>query len=136
MFVFASFKKETAIVTTVTINNKSPLFIHADLSPGHILFDPMQNIITGIIDFGAIQIADPHYDFKYFFTDYGIETAKEIIDLYSPGRSKTIIENVDFFVRCDNLMEIIDTIKTNKVLKEEIDDLQSQAAIWAADHAI
>ena len=114
----------------------SPSLIHADLSPGHILFDPMQNIITGIIDFGDIQIADPHYDFKYFLTDYGTEITKEIIELYSPGRSKTIVEKVDFFVRCDNLMDIIETIKTNKVSKEEIDDLQSQAAIWAADHAI
>ena len=114
----------------------SPSLIHADLSPGHILFDPMQNLITGIIDFGDIQIADPHYDFKYFLTDYGTIITTEIIELYSPCRSKTILEKVDFFVRCENFMDIIDTIKTTEVSTAKLDKLQNEAAIWTTSHSI
>ena len=114
----------------------SPSLIHADLSPGHILYDSAQNAIAGIIDFGDIQITDPHYDLKYFLTDYGTEITKEIIELYSPGRSKKILEKVDFFVRCENFMEIIDTIKTNEVSTPELDDLQKEAVIWETSHSI
>ena len=36
-----------------------PTVIHADLSPEHILYDPVTQAVAGVIDFGDIEIGDP-----------------------------------------------------------------------------
>ena len=39
-----------------------PTLIHGDFNPEHVLLDPVQPRITGIIDFGDVAIGDPAYD--------------------------------------------------------------------------
>jgi aminoglycoside 2''-phosphotransferase len=39
-----------------------PVLLHADLSEDHVLVDPTNKIVTGIIDFGDVCLGDPAYD--------------------------------------------------------------------------
>ena len=43
--------------------NYDPVLIHGDLGVYHILYDPTQGRITGIIDFGTAGLGDPASDF-------------------------------------------------------------------------
>lgn len=42
----------------------TPVLLHGDLGPDHILFDRHADRITGIIDFGDARISDPGYDLQ------------------------------------------------------------------------
>ena len=48
-----------------------PTLIHGDLAPYHILFDPRESRIDGIIDFGVAGLGDPASDIGSLITCYG-----------------------------------------------------------------
>ena len=48
-----------------------PALIHGDLAPYHILFDPKEQTITGVIDFGVAGRGDPASDIGSLITCYG-----------------------------------------------------------------
>jgi aminoglycoside 2''-phosphotransferase len=48
-----------------------PALIHGDLAPYHILFDPREQNITGVIDFGVAGLGDPASDIGSLITWYG-----------------------------------------------------------------
>lgn len=41
----------------------TPVIVHADLNPDHVLVDPRTGDVTGIIDFGDVCVGDPAIDF-------------------------------------------------------------------------
>ncbi len=45
--------------------------LHGDLSPDHVLWKPSLQKITGILDFGDMQIGDPAWDLVFLREDYG-----------------------------------------------------------------
>jgi aminoglycoside 2''-phosphotransferase len=49
----------------------APTLIHGDLASYHILFDPEQRQITGVIDFGMAGVGDPANDFGLLISIYG-----------------------------------------------------------------
>ncbi|MBI5356641.1 aminoglycoside phosphotransferase family protein [Candidatus Collierbacteria bacterium] len=56
-----------------TIVQESPIpltVIHSDIMPEHIIVNPKTHTLSGIIDFGDIEIGDPAYDFA-FLAKYG-----------------------------------------------------------------
>jgi len=48
-----------------------PALIHGDLASYHILFDPQERAITGVIDFGVSGIGDPALDLGNLINTYG-----------------------------------------------------------------
>ena len=61
------FESFLQIVRKMPINS---VLIHSDIRPEHIIVDPETHTLSGIIDFGDIEIADPAYDFT-FLAQYG-----------------------------------------------------------------
>lgn len=47
--------------------------IHGDFGGSNILFDPSENRVTGVIDFGSAQIGDPATDYAALSASYGDE---------------------------------------------------------------
>ena len=45
--------------------------IHGDLGQRHILFDPRQSCITGVLDFGVAGVGDPAQDLAVILNCYG-----------------------------------------------------------------
>lgn len=70
--------------------NYKPVLTHGDLGLYHILFDPNQKTINGIIDFGTAGLGDPANDIAALICNYGEEflhyternypTLKKVID--------------------------------------------------------
>ncbi|HZG14922.1 MAG TPA: aminoglycoside phosphotransferase family protein [Candidatus Bathyarchaeia archaeon] len=49
----------------------TPSIIHGDFGTSNILYDPLSNQITGIIDFGSAGIGDPAVDYAALLASYG-----------------------------------------------------------------
>jgi aminoglycoside 2''-phosphotransferase len=60
----------------------TPVVAHQDFGKSNILFDPQKRRLTGIIDFGDIQIADPAGDFARLWF-YGEKFIDMIIHYYN-----------------------------------------------------
>lgn len=64
---------------------KNPLplvVIHSDIMPEHIIVNPETHTLSGIIDFGDIEIGDPAYDFA-FIAKYGKDFLNWVYETYS-----------------------------------------------------
>lgn len=56
-----------------------PSLVHGDISPDHILIDPVSGHLRGIIDFGDLKIADPDWDLIYLHEDFDKDFADRLL---------------------------------------------------------
>lgn len=74
-----------------------PVMTHADLGAEHILCDPVQGRITGIIDWGDTQIGDPALDFTGLYFDLGGDFTRQVLERYDGDVGETFWERVSFY---------------------------------------
>jgi aminoglycoside 2''-phosphotransferase len=71
-----------------------PVLIHCDIAPGHVLFDPTDGRLTGIIDFGDLALGDPARDFIYIYEDFGVEMLEVVITHYQREEASSLLPRV------------------------------------------
>jgi len=91
--------------------NYSPALIHADLSPDHYVIDPKERNLTGIIDFGDLQITDPDYEYTYIFEDCGEDIACYVMQLRGVDDIERKLKKVSFFVTASHLATVLEGIE-------------------------
>jgi aminoglycoside phosphotransferase (APT) family kinase protein len=62
---------ESFLDTAPPVADFAPVFSHNDLGIEHVLFDPLDATVTGIIDWSDAAIVDPAYDFGLLYRDLG-----------------------------------------------------------------
>ena len=77
--------------------NYTPTLVHNDFSKDHILFDTVNQQITGIIDFGDIAFGDPDYDFMYLLDEFGDKFLKRVLKYYRRDNPNVSLEKINFF---------------------------------------
>jgi aminoglycoside 2''-phosphotransferase len=66
------------------------VLLHGDIGPGHVLYDPQNGTLTGVIDFGDLAIGDPARDFIYIYEDFGPLLLREVLNRYA-GRDAQLM---------------------------------------------
>lgn len=87
------FESFLQIVRKIPINL---VLTHSDIMPEHIIVDPKTHILSGIIDFGDIKIADPAYDFT-FLARYGQGFLNQAYQNYSLPRDEAFETRRQFY---------------------------------------
>ena len=78
--------------------NPMPLtVIHSDIMPEHIIVNPKTHTLSGIIDFGDIEIGDPAYDFA-FLAKYGTDFLSWTYENYSLPRNSEFEDRRQFYL--------------------------------------
>ena len=89
--------------------------IHGDFSSDHILFDEHRKVLTGIIDFGDIQIGDPAFDFTGLYMDYGKEFAERVLSYYTLNK-RDFLERIErFYIKQVPLHSLLYGIEQNEM---------------------
>ena len=84
-----------------------PTVMHCDLSPEHIIYDPVTQAIAGVIDFGDMEIGDPDYEMHWLYGSYGdgfLQTYLAFNPHPSPGR---LLRKLRFFHRANTVGDIL-----------------------------
>lgn len=84
----------------------TPVLLHGDFSPDHVLFDRRAKCITGIIDFGDVRIGDPAYDFQWR-EDFGEAFWHEMLTRYKLEIDEGFFRRLEFYERRQPLGEIL-----------------------------
>lgn len=108
----------------------SPTLIHADLSPDHYLIDPIDRKLTGIIDFGDLQITDPDYEYTYILEDCGEDFARQVMESREKADIASKLKKVSFFVLAGHLAYIAEGVTRGNRdwVKEGIEAVRSEMA--------
>lgn len=92
-WIVTLFKDFLGIITKIPIKS---VLTHSDIMPEHIIVDPKNHTLSGIIDFGDILIADPAYDFT-FLARYGQDFLNESYKSYGLPRDQTFEKRRQFY---------------------------------------
>lgn len=84
---FLQLIKEHQVQTVVT---------HSDLAPEHIIVNPNKQTLSGVIDFGDVNITDPAYDFT-FLNKYGKDFLEAAYQAYSLPRDPYFDKRRQFY---------------------------------------
>jgi aminoglycoside 2''-phosphotransferase len=68
--------------------------LHCDIEPGHVLSDPLNGNLTGVIDFGDLAIGDPARDFIYIYEDFGPLLLREVLNRYAGRDAQLMISAI------------------------------------------
>lgn len=91
-----------------------PSLIHGDLKSEHILYDKRNRKLSGIIDFGAMEVGDPAYDFVGIYLNYGEGFAKDVLQFYHVNKDKTFFDRIQkFYTKSIFFYGFIYAIETN-----------------------
>jgi aminoglycoside 2''-phosphotransferase len=77
------------------------VLLHGDLGPAHILFDPAQQRISGVIDFGDMAIGDLAWDLTYLYEDYGAEFMRRFLKYFTVDDPERLLLQVYRFYELD-----------------------------------
>lgn len=86
----------TEFVSMISQNPFQNRLIHSDIMPEHIIVNPKTHKLTGIIDFGDVEIADPAYDFT-FLKKYGQLFLDIVCANYSLPKDETFEKRRQFY---------------------------------------
>jgi aminoglycoside phosphotransferase (APT) family kinase protein len=79
----------------------SLVFSHNDLGIEHVLVDPADGSVSGIIDWGDAAITDPAYDFGLLYRDLGPAALQAALESYRQDADLARIRGrAEFYGRC------------------------------------
>lgn len=70
------------------------VLLHADVAPGHLLYDESTGELTGVIDFGDLVLGPPARDFIFIYEDFSVERCEEVVAAYAGADAAELMENV------------------------------------------
>jgi aminoglycoside 2''-phosphotransferase len=79
--------------------------LHADASADHILIG--HGTVTGILDFGDVNLGGADYDFTYLFMDFGWPFVEDVARRYQHPDVDRLARNVRFFAIVDQIDTIV-----------------------------
>ncbi|MFF2555778.1 phosphotransferase family protein [Nocardia sp. NPDC058058] len=87
----------------------SPVLMHGDVSLDHLLVTGDR--ITGVIDFGDVQIGDPDYDLSYLWPDAGAEFVRRVQHWRGQPMDERLIGKLDFWAVADAAIDVLHAIE-------------------------
>ena len=89
------------------------VFSHNDLGIEHVLVDPDEWVVTGVIDWSDAAITDPARDFGLLYRDLGPAALDRALDAYRPGVDVAEIKlRSGFYARCGVLEDMAYGLET------------------------
>ena len=112
-----------------------PAILHGDLEWVHILYDPASKDVSGVIDWGSVQIGDPDYDLFRPYSHYRREFIEDLLKTYPHKDPEKLFAKVDFFYRAQMIHRTVRSarLKDEKNVQFHLSRLRKQAlglAYW------
>ena len=90
------------------------VFSHNDLGIEHVLVDPIQWVVTGIIDWSDAAIVDPAYDFGLIHRDLGPTALDAALTHYRNRDLAALRERAVFYARCSVFEDLAYGLETGQ----------------------
>ena len=75
--------------------------LHGDVSPDHVLWNPIQKEVVGILDFGDMEIGDVAWDLVYIWGDYGPNFMRRFIRHFRSSHVESLLRRAYRFSELD-----------------------------------
>jgi aminoglycoside 2''-phosphotransferase len=90
----------------------TPLLVHGDLGPYHLLFDAVTRRVSSIIDFGTAGLGDPATDLGMLIKAYGEKLVGRMVGVY-PGLAE-LLPRARFYAQAIELQWVLLGLETEE----------------------
>lgn len=90
-----------------------PALLHHDLVAEHILYDPAQGALAGVIDWSDAAIGDPAFDLAGLLHDYGRAFVEEALVTYPGPAEEALLERARFYAAIIPFHEVRHGLRVN-----------------------
>jgi len=107
-----------------------PCLLHNDLKPEHFLYDFEQKKLIGVIDFDAIGVGDPAYDFVGLYRAYRESFTKQVMGHYQGRIDSDFSKRItSFYTKIINFWTLFYGIDTQneEFIQEGLEKLRASA---------
>jgi aminoglycoside 2''-phosphotransferase len=80
--------------------------LYADFAPEHLLFDPVERRLAGLIDWGDLAIGDPDYDLTFLRQDFGEGFVADLLEHLPHPDPARLFRKLRVFDACDHLIDL------------------------------
>ncbi|MEU8001405.1 phosphotransferase [Catellatospora sp. NPDC049111] len=92
------------------------VFSHNDLGIEHVLVDPAEWTVTGVIDWSDAALVDPAYDFGLLHRDLGPAALRAVLARYPAAADvPALVERAVFYARCSVFEDLAYGVDTGRV---------------------
>lgn len=95
--------------------NYEKVLVHSDFTASHILLNGKQGTLTGIIDFGDSEIAEPALDFAGLWHYYDEGFVKEVFSHYKRPTDPEMLERAKYPARLDGATILLDIAQGEEI---------------------
>ena len=103
-------------------NGNRAVLVHQDLSPDHILLNPDDLSVAGIIDWTSAAVTDPAADFPWLWMWLGDSFVREVLAHYGGETDDAFVSRVRFRGICMAIVEVANGIETDNHAKIDMGD--------------
>jgi len=106
-----------------------PCLLHADLKPDHLLYDFDKHRLAGVIDFGAMEVGDPAFEFVGLYNAYGKAFIDQLLKHYTGTIDNTFWQRInDFYVKIVHFYDVLYGIEIGdaKMVKYHLSVIQRE----------
>lgn len=87
----------------------APTLLHADVSVDHLLVSDGR--LSGVIDFGDVEIGDPDYDLSYLWAEAGPEFVARVQDGAGLPVDERLVAKLNFWACAENALDVLHALE-------------------------
>jgi aminoglycoside 2''-phosphotransferase len=83
----------------------TPVLLHADLKPDHVMYDPVAQRVTGVLDWGDVSFGDPDFDLAIVSMFFGAPFLTRLLPHMPDRDPDEVLAKVRFFTTVRGLQD-------------------------------
>jgi aminoglycoside 2''-phosphotransferase len=85
----------------------TPTLLHADIKPEHVMYDPVVQRVTGVLDWGDVCLGDPDFDLAVISMFFGEAFLTRLLRHMPDRDPETVFAKVEFFTAVRWLQDLV-----------------------------
>jgi aminoglycoside 2''-phosphotransferase len=104
----------------------TPVLLHADLKPDHVIYDPVAHRVSGVLDWGDVCLGDPDFDLAIISMFFGTPFLTRLLHHMPDRDPEVVFTKVRFFTTLRLLQDLVYDVERNGPVDESLQGLRDR----------
>lgn len=104
----------------------TPVLLHADIKPDHVIYDPVAQRVSGVLDWGDVCLGDPDFDLAVISMFFGAPFLTRLLHHMPDRDPETVFTKVRFFTTLRWLQDLVYDVERNGPVDESLQGLRDR----------
>jgi aminoglycoside 2''-phosphotransferase len=102
----------------------TPVLLHADIKPDHVIYDPVAQRVSGVLDWGDVCLGDPDFDLAIIAMFFGAPFLTRLLHHMPDRDPEAVFTKVRFFTTLRWLQDLVYDVACDGPVDESLHGLR------------